>query len=101
MSVSQKLYFIETWGLRTAYDKYDDFYVTLDTIDLVDAMLTELFSDCKLPASSALTEISDRIHEMDARDEDLKDLLCYYPAIVRMLRSDIIKHGPLICGWSA
>tara|TARA_R110002124_G_scaffold97642_2_gene242637 strand:+ start:1287 stop:1643 length:357 start_codon:yes stop_codon:yes gene_type:complete len=82
-------------------DIYNDFYVTLETIDLVDAMLAELFIDCKIPASSALTEVSDRIHEMDARDEDLKDLLCYYPAIIRMLRADITKHGPLICGWSA
>lgn len=79
----------------------DDFYVTLETLDLVDAMLEELFTACKIPASKALTQISDRIHELDARDEDISDLLCYYPAIVRMFRADISTHGPLICGWSA
>ncbi len=36
---------------------YDDFYVTLGTLDIVDAMLEKEFAACGLAPSEALTEI--------------------------------------------
>lgn len=82
-------------------DIHDDFYVTLDTLDLVGMKLDDLFAFCDIPASHALTEVPARFHNLDARDAALDDLLCYYPACLELLRSDVIEHGPLICGWSA
>ncbi|WP_295512896.1 hypothetical protein [uncultured Sulfitobacter sp.] len=82
-------------------DEYDDFYITLDTINVAAYRLAWLFIYCKVAASKALNEIPDSLYELDAREEDLAHLICYYPAIVELLRSEVMKHGPLICGWSA
>ena len=82
-------------------DIHDDFYVTLSTLDLVDARLEQLFASCGIAASHALTKVPARFYDLDARETALDDLLRYYPAFVELVRSDIIKQGPLICGWSA
>ncbi len=80
---------------------HDDFYVTLHTLDLVDARLKQLFASCGIALSAALTDIPDEFHDLEPEDLAWDDLLPYYPAVVELLRSDILKHGPLICGWSA
>lgn len=80
---------------------YDDFYVTLDTLEMVDAMLESQFAACGLAPSDALTEIPEQFHDLDARDAEWVQLLRYYPAIIELLRSEITDSGPLVCSWSA
>ncbi len=80
---------------------YDDFYVTLDTLDIVGTMLEKEFAACGLAPSKALTEIPEQFHHLDARDEKWAQLLRYYPAIIAFLRSEIVESGPLVCSWSA
>ncbi len=82
-------------------DIHDDFYVTLDTLDLVDARLEQLFAYWEIAESLALAEVPAHFYDLDVRDTELDDLLRYYPAFVELMRSDIIEYGPLICGWSA
>tara|TARA_R110002049_G_scaffold299897_1_gene490376 strand:+ start:418 stop:774 length:357 start_codon:yes stop_codon:yes gene_type:complete len=82
-------------------DVYSDFYVTLGTLHLVEAMLEMEFTCRGLVHSDALTELPDEFHKMDAREEEWEQLLRYYPAIVELLRLKIVASGPLICSWSA
>ena len=82
-------------------ETYSDFYITLDTLDMVVAMLEIQFAAWGFAPSEAPTEIPEQFHDLDARDEEWEQLLRYYPAIIALLRSEIIESGPLICSWSA
>jgi hypothetical protein len=75
---------------------YNDFYVTLGTLDIVYAMLEKEFAACGLAPSEALTEIPEQFHDLNARDEEWAQLLHYYPAIIELLRSEIVEPAP----WS-
>ena len=83
------------------YEGYSDFYVTLDTLAVLEGMIEDGFTDCGLSPDEALADIPDAFHDLDARDTEWKDLLRYYPAIFAFLAEDICENGTLICGWSA
>ena len=83
------------------YDTYSDFYVTLGTLAVVATMLKKEFAALGLTAADAVSDISEKFYDLDARDAEWKDLLRHSPAVVTFLAKDIVENGPLICSWPA
>jgi len=82
-------------------DIHSDFYITLNTLDVVDAMLEEQFALYGLSNADLLTKTAEQLYHLNARTAEWREPLCYYSSIVAFLRAQILASGPLICGWSA
>ncbi|MGM0662484.1 MAG: hypothetical protein ACQEUH_15120 [Pseudomonadota bacterium] len=81
-------------------DEYDDFYVTEDTLDEVEAELRAWLLDAKLTEQDMVTSIPDWFWD-DPRDLTSKEMLRHYPAVVQRMREAVEEHGCLVCGYSA
>ncbi|MBB5723659.1 hypothetical protein FHS72_003304 [Loktanella ponticola] len=90
-----------------AYEDYDDFYVNSETLDHVHQRILQEIKLNNMSDKDILTEVPDNFWELDASDFALdkgetswKELLCYYPAIIRLLQNAVRENGPLVCGYS-
>jgi hypothetical protein len=92
--------FDESIGGRV-YENYDDFYVVDETLEKIEAELNCEIKQNNLRVADILKEIPDDFWMLDPRETPWEDLLCFYPAIIRLLRKAVCENGPLICGYSA
>ena len=84
-----------------AYEEYDDFWVTLDTINDVQAKIAGMASDNNITLSDRGPRDLEQLQWKRDSEFEWGELIRCYASLLAAMRRDVEKNGPLICGWSA